>query len=232
MTIYLHDRRHPLHDFNELDPLTIDSSIRPKVTFSLFKTTKTSTPTEPCIKYSEDEYFKSRGHCVDQCKRFLFLKKCKLDILDPNNTVLYDVGSLCFKSYFDYSFAFFNESGDYKPRMYPGIEKCSECPVDCVSFMFHARLEALPNAVSNDLYIKLMDSEPALEIEFSVKLSMLEYIIYIASCTGLWMGFSIFDSTLGAVIKIGNIVIKRKKSIKISVVNQNSSHAMPDVSIL
>ena len=62
-------------------------------------------------------------------------------------------------------------------------------------------------------------------IVFSVKLTLTEYIIYIASCIGLWFGFSIFDSICELVCKVRKLIeSKSKVKIKSSKYNNHQQH--------
>ena len=61
-----------------------------------------------------------------------------------------------------------------------------------------------------DLSLILKDTDPVIEIIFSVKLSLSEYIIYIASCISLWFGFSIFQSLIDLVVNSIKEIGKRR----------------------
>ena len=82
-----------------------------------------------------------------------------------------------------------------EPRMFPGIEKCSDCPQDCTSFM-HSVSHMFSNQWPGRFAIRIHDTEPVVKIKFSLKLSIIEYVIYIASCISLWFGFSLFQTLL------------------------------------
>ena len=79
--------------------------------------------------------------------------------------------------------------------MYPGIKHCNECPLECDTYMFQPTKEQLQTFEDKfDLIVVLEASNRIIRIKFSVKLSILEFIIYIASCFGLWFGLSVFQS--------------------------------------
>ena len=176
--VYLHGRSAPFFDFNEHQYTQIvqERNLRNVITYTLYKTIKPSTPTSPCLDYSENKFFRSNKDCIHQCHKV---------------TGHVTTGT------------FYNESTDFKPRMFPGIEECYECPKDCVLRMYDFTIT--PQLVKKhdfDLLIELMDTDPVIEIESSVKLTMVEYIIYIAGCIGLWFGFSIFGTTMEIWMKI------------------------------
>ena len=103
--------------------------------------------------------------------------------------------------FFNSRFTFYNDSSDFDPKMFPGIKGCHECPNDCEISMYQFSIIPVWNGSNHtaDLLIELLDTDPVIEIEFSVKLSLIEYIIYMAGCMGLWFGFSMYQTVLEVV---------------------------------
>ena len=163
-----------------------------KIGYTLYETIRPSTLRHPCIDYRKEKYFKTRDHCIQQCTKIFQRKNClKLESSKER----------CSFEFLNKPYTFYDES-DYSPRMYPGIKDCNECPQECLTLLFHSTKEKLPDLNGTDLKFYYAPSNTIIRIEFSVKLSVIEFIIYIASCFGLWFGLSVFHGLEELSIKI------------------------------
>ena len=101
-----------------------------------------------------------------------------------------------------------------EPRMFPGIKECSDCPQDCTSFMYSVSHINSLGWRGKVFAIRIDDTEPVIKIIISLKLSIIEYVIYIASCMSLWFGFSVLQTLL-------DLTKKFKKSLDEKNLNSN-----------
>ena len=70
-SIFLHNRRKYLYDFQELQSSSIrqDSNYKYEIKYTLYKTIKPSTYENPCFNYSISKIFQSKQHCKVQCEK-------------------------------------------------------------------------------------------------------------------------------------------------------------------
>ena len=127
--IYLHDNRWPLYHTSNLKIVKykLNSGLF-FLTYTLYKTIRPSTPSNQCIDYPKGSSFKSRDHCLQQCQLIRLQKLCyeKLKLYKRLNCTYEDLNK---------NFFFYNDH-DLKPRMFPGIEECDQCPFDCKTLMY------------------------------------------------------------------------------------------------
>ena len=225
--IFLHDQRSPAYDFINMTGHSIIVSKNHNnldIKYTLYKTIKPSTTVNPCINYSEKKFFKSRDHCSTQCQAIQARKLC---LKDPKRGWKFDQKAThCTDRYINRRFVFYNES-DWNPVMFPEIKDCNRCPQECLTFMYQMSLAVREEPISKPpdrhLTIVIKDTDPKIEIIFTVKLSLSEYIIYIASCISLWFGFSIFHSLMDLMVKILKLMAKEEsKRIKNQIFVQNN----------
>ena len=237
--VFLHDNRAPVYDFRNIKPVYYPgNSSKIAVTYTLYKTIKPSTVVNPCIDYSTGQSFKSRDHCIKQCEIMKSRKECLKNPTDEAFSAFANPEDKnlthCSYPYINMLHVFYNES-DFNPEMYPGIQDCNQCPHDCITFMYQIAEPEIIEAGGypdepHDLWILFKDINPVILILFSVKLSLSEYIIYVAGCISLWFGCSIFHTTIDLVkslaISFQSKKQKRKNRMKKIICNnfiQNQS---------
>ena len=218
INFYFNYRRTSVHNYTDLTPeMHLKADFKYHFTYMLFKTIKQSTPAHPCIDYSNFPHFESRSDCVRQCVALKEYTSC-LEHKDIQKRIP-NCSSL------KKSYGFYYNRVEEEPVMFPSIKNCNQCPLDCTSSMYLISYNRmLPQFVTRyaDLYVTVDDTDPVEEIVFSVKLTLTEYIIYIASCIGLWFGFSIFDSICELVCKVRKLIeSKDSKSSNLLIINNN-----------
>ena len=167
--------------------------------YNVYKTVKPSTLINPCIEYSKEKHFKSRSYCLRQCEMIKSMK-------NP---------SLKYGQRFHYK-----KTLQSPLRMFPNIKNCDECPQECTNLIY-VFSEPITTDSNHLIRISMYGTDPVIDILFSVKLSLIEYVIYIASCVGLWFGFSMFQS-LFYFNKIMKKYLERKTKRKIApIINNN-----------
>lgn len=136
-----------------------------------------------CTDRYETSGLESQEHCIDSC-----VEK-RLHDLNPNLTA----ASLTYtklRPNMIRSKAF----DDNFMEFYDHYSECSKkCPLACnTSFYQLFRVSQYPDAPAT-FQLVLRSEYPTTRVVFSPKLTMLEYLIYIASCGSLWFGFSIIS---------------------------------------
>ena len=206
--LYINRKRarvEEMGDLNQIAMLPRNSSN--VLTYTLFKTIKTSTPIRPCMDYSDNPNFETRSSCIRQCQLIKEIQCCQLSCKENYNKTQFNCSYENVDRFLSRGFSFRPYYSKVpKPRMFPGIDDCNDCPQDCVSFMHLISTHQNKIQIAADFYLKIHDTDPVVEIDISVKISLIEYIIYIASCIGLWFGFSLFQM-------LSDLTSKLKKSL-------------------
>ena len=199
---YFNNKRSPVFNKSDINYVAdLERESRHEYKYLLFETTKPSTPINLCFDYSKDKQFKSKTDCQRQCK-LIEEKDCCFKRQDCGIKWSLEKKSNCSLDYVNrrisgsISFGRPYYENIEEPRMFPGIEDCSDCPQDCTSFMHSVSHINSKHTFTITSQLQIQDTEPVVKIEFSLKLSMIEYVIYIASCISLWFGFSMFQTLL------------------------------------
>ena len=213
--LYINDKRARVYDMSDLNFIAkLPRNSSNLFTYTLFKTIRTSSPIRPCMDYSDNLNFDTRSSCIRQCQLIKETECCQLSCKENYKNRQFN----CSYNNVDRILSRENLRPYYskvpKPRMFPGIDDCNDCPQDCVSFMHLISTHQTEYKTTADFYLVMKDTDPVVEIDISVKLSLIEYIIYIASCVSLWFGFSLFQS-------LNDLTSKLKKSLDEKNANSN-----------
>ena len=217
-SLAIHDRKDPIYNRSNHNLIFFKREFL-KIGYTVYETIRPSTLTYPCIDYAKQRFFRTRDHCIQQCKKIIERKEC-LKRGSSKESCSFEV--------INKNYNFHGES-DYSPRMYPGIKNCNECPLECDTYMFQPTREQLQTFKDKiDLMVLLGPSNRIIRIKFSVKLSILEFIIYIASCFGLWFGLSVFQCLEELSIKIkkafDDFKLKKSNQTNLIFIQTNQLH--------
>ena len=178
--------------------------------YTVYKTVKPSTLIHPCIEYSEEKHFKSRSYCLRQCEMIKSMEKCSKK---------YGPGFALNCSHQEHRFHYRDLS---PPRMFPNIKNCQDCPQDCTNLIY-VFMEPIKRYTKDLIRISMFGTDPVIDILFSVKLSLIEYVIFIASCISLWFGFSMFQSLFYVDKLIKKYYERKNKRIIAPTVNNTNT---------
>ena len=136
-----------------------------------------------CVDYNSKK-LESRDHCIDVCTLELLMRN------HPKHTFSH---LLLTEIQFNDSRRFLNNHS----LMYEYNDMCRiQCPLNCQTIMYQPIMasELRSSGFGNLFSLTLEHMEATTSIRFSGKVSLLELIIYIASITSLWIGFSVMNS--------------------------------------
>ena len=179
-SLYIHHKRARVHNMKDLNLIaTFPRNSSNFLTYTLFKTTSTSTPMRPCVEYSNKLNFETRSSCIRQCQ-LIKETECCLKQLSCEENYKNRQFNCSYKNVDRIlSIGGYNRRPHYskvpKPRMFPGIYHCKDCPQDCVSFMHLIYTHQTADKTTANFYIRMEDTDPVVEIDISVKLSLIEY---------------------------------------------------------
>lgn len=221
MIIYAHDySTFPYGMENKNFPESIARGLEEKQ-LSFQKTSSHYLP-PPFFTKCTDGYsrggIQSKAHCIESCMK---------------DKLHHDFSH----SYFGMTFInktrekFGKFTGEKYKRLMEISSECQEkCSQACHVNNYLPVLASSYGGVPRSYRIHISFDYPTIRVEFSPKLSLLEYLIYIASCSGLWFGFclySSFKSMFGTVyVKINHY---REKKVSQQIIQQNNSSLPPPV---
>lgn len=200
------DIRYHVHSTNSFPhksmSITGKTSTLTVITYRQYKTVRVSTPKFPCVFYEETRW-QSKEHCVEECTIYEMYQRC---LSDFTNATLAKI--LCRRSKFLKVVTSFH---DYEPIA------CNKslCPRECYINFYQPSIEQKDRPFGFVTQISLSHENPSTTIYFSLDLELLEYVIYVASLTGLWFGFVIHDSVKTICSLINVYYCNKKKSTRV-----------------
>lgn len=183
MIIYVHDHNtFPYGIENKHFPESIAHGIEGKQ-LSFQKTSSHYLPPPFFTRcYSGDRY-ESKGHCIETCQKEKLHQEYGysyygMTVVDSNERI-----------------KFGKFTGDKYRRLMEISRECQErCPLTCRTNNYLPVLASSYGGHPRTYRIHIAFDYPTIRVEFSAKLTFLEYLIYIASCSGLWFGFCLYSS--------------------------------------
>ena len=147
-------------------------------------------PNHYCIDYRTMSRFESREHCKEEVDRIGSHNKC----LSENNSSI-DCNSLSML-----------KGSLSLAKIAISQPEVARCPHSCSNNFYHTYI--VSKQEQHDAFIIVQHLNPTTRVIFSQNLTLLEYLIYMASLTSLWFGFVIFDTFK---LIINHLIVKKVK---------------------
>lgn len=163
------------------------------VAYRKYQSILIKTPNNFCVDYTKTR-FDSRDHCLEECDRLTEYRSC-----------LKRGGDSCsLNAYYQASRLASDLDAPLKVVDFEG--EC-KCPEECAVNYFNPFI--VPVYMNGTVILAHVN--PTTVVAYSLKLSLLEYIIYVASLSSLWFGFVIFDFLQTMTTKFNVYLTNRKK---------------------
>lgn len=172
------------------------------ITYSEYTTIRVSTPVAPCVDYRRTRW-ESKGHCVEECSIYESYLQCMNRGIHYNMSQLEEENykrqriNLCRSQKFERVLTSFENI-----NLFPCNK--SHCPKECKVRFYQPFIKGHKITLGTMTTIRFLHVNPTTTIIFDLDIELLEFIIYIASLTGLWFGFVIFDS-VKTIIRLMNV---------------------------
>lgn len=124
----------------------------------------------------------SRAHCIESCMEERVHQDFNCTYFGKTIVHMTDKTRIC------------NFKGDDYQKLMSHSKECQElCPLSCYTNNYLPILASSYAASPKTYVIFIKIDYPTISVELSAKLTLLEYLIYITSCSGLWFGFCFYS---------------------------------------